>query len=334
MSPGKIRPVPTVRPLPEEAFVRPRRRFRPAYLKLWEEDRAKIEEKVERALRELRACRVCPRRCGVDRLADRTAVCRSGRHAYIGSAFPHFGEENALRGWNGSGTIFFSFCNLKCVFCQNFDLSWEGRHSTTLGPEQIAGLMLHLQRQGCHNINLVTPEHVVPQILEAIPIAIRRGLRLPIVYNTSAYDSGTSLELMNGVVDIYMPDFKFWDRETSKRLMAAEDYPDVARQRIREMHRQVGPLTFDEQGLALRGVLLRHLVLPGGIAGTPQIMRFVADRVSIHTYVNIMGQYFPAGRVTRKPEQYAELARPATPAEVEEAIAAAEEAGLYRFARR
>jgi putative pyruvate formate lyase activating enzyme len=305
--------------------------YLPAYLRL---DRAVLRSKAERALEELRRCRVCPRDCDVDRLAGKTAVCRTGRHAWVSSWFPHFGEENCLRGTRGSGTIFFSFCNLKCVFCQNFDISWEGRESETVGPRELAAMMIDLQERGCHNVNFVTPEHVVPQILEALPIAADLGLRLPLVYNTSSYDSAASLELMNGVVDIYMPDFKFWDRALSKRLMSAEDYPDVARERIREMHRQVGDLQIGDDGLAVRGVLLRHLVMPGGLAGTREIMTFVAREVSVHTYVNLMDQYHPAGRVLKKPELYREIDRRTTSREVREAFVMAREAGLYRFDSR
>ncbi|MEE8277189.1 MAG: radical SAM protein, partial [Thermoanaerobaculia bacterium] len=232
-------------------FVRPRRSFEPAYLETYES--GKLKEKVEQGLEALRSCRVCPRDCDVDRLKDERAVCRTGRYARVASAFPHFGEEDCLRGWRGSGTIFFSYCNLRCVFCQNFDLSWEGE-GEEMGAREIAALMLSLQERGCHNINFVTPEHVVPQVLEAIYEAVGRGLRLPIVYNTSAYDSLHSLELLDGVVDVYMPDFKFWGGATTKRLVLAENYPERARETIPEMQLQVGDLVFDEDGLALRGL--------------------------------------------------------------------------------
>jgi putative pyruvate formate lyase activating enzyme len=308
-----------------------RRDFVPAYLRL---GRDGIRRRVERALGELAACRVCPRNCDVNRLEGKTAVCRTGRHAIVSSAFPHFGEEDCLRGWRGSGTIFFAFCNLKCVFCQNYDISWKGEDSRAATPQRIAAMMLGLQERGCHNINFVTPEHVVPQILEALEVAIERGLNLPLVYNTSSYDSAASLELMDGIVDLYMPDFKFWDASIGKRLMAVEDYPEVARARIREMHRQVGPLVVDERGLALRGVLLRHLVMPGGLAGTREIMDFVAREVSRDTYVNLMDQYAPAGRVLEKPELYGDLRRRITSRELEEAFEAARAAGLWRFDSR
>ncbi|MFQ5503621.1 MAG: radical SAM protein [Planctomycetota bacterium] len=299
----------------------------PSYLALHES--GELSRRADRALQELGSCRVCPRNCDNDRLADEIAVCRTGRHAIVSSAFPHFGEEDCLRGWNGSGTIFFSYCNLKCVFCQNWDISQEGQGSRVNATE-LAELMFGLQRRGCHNLNLVTPEHVVPQILEALPRAVEMGLRLPIVYNTSAYDSLTSLGLLDGIVDVYMPDFKFWDRTKAKRLLLAEDYPDNARRSIREMHRQVGALRFDQDGLARRGVLLRHLIMPGGLAGTREIMRFLATEISSDTYVNIMAQYSPGGRVGRF-EKFREIGRSTRPAEVEEAYRIARAAGLHRF---
>ncbi|GIW72041.1 MAG: hypothetical protein KatS3mg102_1583 [Planctomycetota bacterium] len=200
-------------------------------------------------------------------MRGRQPVCRTWRRAWVGSYFPHFGEEDCLRGWNGSGTIFFSWCNLRCVFCQNCDVSQQGA-GREVSAEELAHMMLRLQRWGCHNINFVTPEHVVPQVLEALAIAIERGLRLPIVYNTSAYDSLESLRAMEGIVDIYLPDFKFWDPAHARRYSKAPDYPEVARAAIQEMHRQVGPLVLDPQtGLARRGLLVRHLVMPGGGGG-------------------------------------------------------------------
>ena len=308
----------------------PRKDFVPAYLRTYETDKHILEDKVEQALRVLQKCEVCPRNCHIERLENKTAVCRTGRYAYVASAFPHFGEEDCLRGWRGSGTIFFSFCNLKCVFCQNFDISWEG-NGMILIPSELAKVMISLQEEGCHNINFVTPEHVVPQIMEAIPLAIEMGLRLPIVYNTSAYDSSHSLEIMDGIVDIYMPDFKFWDRKLSFFYMAAEDYPDVACAAIKEMHRQVGPLTFDENGLALRGILVRHLVMPNRVAGTRQICRFIVNQISRDTYINIMDQYRPEGRVLKIPAKYESINRPTVRAEYEEGLKIACEEGLYRF---
>jgi putative pyruvate formate lyase activating enzyme len=236
-----------------------------------------------------------------------------------------------LRGWKGSGTIFFSGCNLRCVFCQNFDISWQVRGRPTT-PPRLAAMMLELQAEGCHNINFVTPEHVVPQIVEALPPAIEGGLRLPLVYNTSAYDSMESLELMDGVVDIYMPDFKYWDSERARKYSRAPDYPEVARRTIKEMYRQVGDLVIDEHGVAKRGVLIRHLVMPEDIAGTWEVMDWIARELSPTTYVNVMAQYYPAGKVSRT--EYAEINRPVTSAEYERALDGAWRAGLKRLDSR
>ncbi len=314
-----------------EPYAGRRADFRPAYLETYAS--GALEAKVEEGLEALRSCRVCPRDCDVDRLADQRAVCKTGRYARVASAFPHFGEEDCLRGWRGSGTIFFSHCNLRCVFCQNFDISWQGG-GEELGPRELAAVMLGLQEQGCHNINFVTPEHVVPQVLEAVLEAVRGGLRLPLVYNTSAYDSLHSLALMDGVVDVYMPDFKFADAAVAKRLVLADEYPAHARRAIREMHRQVGELRFDEDGLALRGLLVRHLVMPGGLAGTREVMRFLARELSADTYVNVMDQYAPAGQVLRRPAQYEDVNRRVRSEEVREATAIARKEGLHRLDAR
>ncbi len=310
-------------------FVISRKDFEPAYMALHRS--GELRRRAAAGLERLTHCLVCPRDCGVDRLSDKTAACKTGRLARVSSYFPHFGEEDCLRGWNGSGTIFFSMCNLRCVFCQNYDISQAGQGEETR-PERLAEMMLELQAMGCHNINFVTPEHVVPQILEALPLAIEGGLRLPLVYNTSAYDSMDSFVLLRGIVDIYMPDFKFWDDRLSLRYLLAKDYPDAARRAIREMHRQVGPLMFDERGLARRGVLVRHLVMPEAIAGTGEIMRFLAEEVSEDTYVNIMEQYYPAGRVNS--EKFGEINRQVRGNEFREALDQAREAGLWRFDER
>jgi putative pyruvate formate lyase activating enzyme len=311
------------------AFTIDSRHFEPAYLQLHRS--GELQQRVARTLASLRYCQVCPRDCGVNRLEDQTAACKTGRYARVASYFPHLGEEDGLRGWRGSGTIFFAWCNLRCVFCQNFDISQEASGVEVTAPE-LAAMMLELQDVGCHNINFVTPEHVVPQMLEALLIAVEAGLRLPIVYNTSAYDSLASLELLDGVVDIYMPDFKLWDAQRALRYLKARDYPAVARQVIREMHRQVGPLKFDARGLAQRGVLVRHLVMPGCADDTHAIMRFLADEVSPDTYVNIMDQYHPAGKVSDR--KYPELNRRLLRAEYQAAIAAAHDAGLWRLDQR
>ncbi|MFQ5695724.1 MAG: radical SAM protein [Terriglobia bacterium] len=306
-----------------------RSQFEPAYLRMCES--GELGRRVERGLELLADCTVCPRDCHVNRLADKFAVCKTGRYAVVSSYFAHSGEENCLRGWNGSGTIFFSWCNLRCVFCQNYEISWGGGGRGTR-PQELAAMMLRLQERGCHNINFVSPEHVVPQILEALPRAIERGLRLPLVYNTSAYDSLDSIELMDGVVDIYMPDFKFWDAEMARHYAKARNYPDAARRAIKAMHQQVGDLVLDENGLALRGLLLRHLVMPGGIVGTREIMEWVARELGPNTYVNVMAQYYPAGKVSAK--EYGEINRPISTKEFEEALAAARAAGLHRLDTR
>jgi len=309
--------------------------FEPAYLALHRS--GEIARRVEVGLRELEDCCACPRDCHVNRMAGETKICHTGRYARVASAFPHFGEEDCLRGWNGSGTIFFSLCNLRCVFCQNWDISQQSAGGE-YPPERIADHMLRLQTKGCHNVNFVTPEHVVPQVLEAIAEAIPRGLRVPIVYNTSAYDSVASLRLLDGLVDIYMPDFKFWHRATAKRLAKAPDYPVRAREAIAEMHRQVGVLKFGPDGLARRGVLVRHLVMPGQLDEAEAIFRWFADEISPDTYLNIMGQYRPeyeVGQVARSGEpKYQEIDRRPAGDEVLRAFEAARRAGLWRFDRR
>ncbi len=291
-----------------------------------------LRRRAQKALAALAACRLCPRRCGVNRLAGETGWCGVGRLALVASAYPHHGEEDCLRGSRGSGTIFFAGCNLKCVFCQNYDISWEHRGEAVSAPE-LADVMLALQARGCHNVNLVTPSHVVAQILEALVIAFANGLEIPIVYNTGAYDCVTTLRLLAGAVDIYMPDFKFWQRAVADRYCRAPNYPQVARRALKEMHRQVGALEIGPDGLAVRGVLLRHLVLPEDLASTSEVMRFVAAELSPHTYVNLMDQYYPAGRVGWG-GRYAELARRPSAREIDAAYIAAAEAGIQRFDQR
>jgi putative pyruvate formate lyase activating enzyme len=306
--------------------------FRPGYLSLGS---AALHRRAERAITSLADCRVCPRDCRVNRLEDKWAACKTGRYAIVSSHFAHFGEEDCLRGWRGSGTIFFGHCNLRCVFCQNYDISQAIRPGgTTPGhrPEQIADMMLELQDQGCHNINFVTPEHVVPQVLEAVAVAADRGLVLPIVYNTSAYDSLESIELMDGVADIYMPDFKYWSAERSRTYLKAENYPDAARAAIKAMHRQVGQLLVDGDGLARRGLILRHLVMPGALDETRAILQWIAEELGRDTYVNLMDQYYPAGKVGA--EHYSEIDRRITSREFGEARAAARELGLRRLDAR
>ena len=294
---------------------------------------AELAAKVESAHRELVDCRACPRDCGVNRMQDELGTCNTGRHAVVASAFHHFGEEDCLRGWSGSGTIFFALCNLRCVFCQNWDISQQ-RDGREMTATDIAAVMLRLQHESCHNVNFVTPEHVVPQVVEAIACAIPRGLNLPIVYNTSAYDSVESLRLMEGLVDIYMPDFKFWDPGTARSLARAADYPERAREAIAEMHRQVGVLKVGPDGLARRGLLVRHLVMPGQESEAAAIFSWLVTELSPDTYVNVMGHYRPEFKVTEKPDRYRDLSRRSQPDEVAAAFAAARRAGLWRFDER
>ena len=302
--------------------------FRPAYLNL---PPGTLRDRAQEAVAALADCRLCPRDCGVNRLADRWSACKTGRYGVVSSAFPHFGEEDCLRGWNGSGTIFFGHCNLRCVFCQNFDISQDIKPASERGatPRDIAEMMLWLQAKGCHNINFVTPEHVAPQVVEAVSEAAALGLRLPIVYNTSAYDALESLELVEDIVDIFMPDFKYWSAERSKIYMKAADYPDAARAAIQAMHAQVGPLVFDDDGLARRGVLIRHLVMPGCLDETKAILEWIASTLGPDTYVNLMDQYYPAGKVGQS--AYPEINRKLTSAEFHEAQRIASDLGLRRL---
>jgi len=303
----------------------------PAYLDTWKS--GELSRRIDEAVKVLESCTICPRDCRVNRLVDEKKVCKVGRRAVVSSAFAHFGEEDCLRGWNGSGTIFFSWCNLKCVFCQNWEISNEGA-GEEVSARGLAAMMLDLQRQGCHNINFVTPEHVVPQVLEALPYALEGGLRLPIVYNTSAYDSLHSLALLHGVVDIYMPDFKYWDETASARILKAKDYPEVARRVVREMHRQVGDLVVGGDGLARRGLLVRHLVMPGSLEDSARIFGWLAGEIGPDTYLNVMDQYHPDGLVARQPERYPQLARPLATGEHTRALELARAAGLRRIDRR
>lgn len=301
--------------------------FKPAYLET--HNRGLLKDKIDQAYEILKACTLCPRACGVDRLSDEKGICQTGEHAIVSSFNAHFGEESPLVGNHGSGTIFFARCNLLCIFCQNYDISHEGQ-GVEFSSEQLARAMLFLQDRGCHNINFVTPTHVVPQILAALDKAIEGGLRVPLVYNTGGYDRSETLAILDGVFDIYMPDFKYWDPKVAEELSDAPDYPEVAREALKEMHRQVGDLVMDEQGIAQRGVLIRHLVLPEGLAGTRQIMRFLAREISPNSYVNIMAQYRPCGRASEVPA----LRRSITDEEYQEAIQMAHDEGINRLDER
>jgi len=299
----------------------------PAYLTALEA--GELQRKVQAAHDLLRRCCVCPRSCGVNRLEDELGFCGIGRRARIASAGPHFGEESPLVGFGGSGTIFFSSCNLKCIFCQNYEISHE-MEGHDVSPEDLGRIMLGLQRAGCHNINFVTPSHVVPQILSGVQWAAERGLTLPLVYNTSAYDSVETLRILDGIIDIYMPDIKCLDRRLSAELLNAEDYPEVATNAIMEMHRQVGDLQIGEDGIAVRGLLVRHLVMPEDAANTREAMQFIAQRVSPDTYVNIMDQYRPVAGAKGHPL----IGRTITTSEYKRAIQAAHDVGVTRLDRR
>ncbi len=289
-----------------------------------------LARRVAEAYARLEACDLCARACLVNRRAGELGQCRTGERAVVSSFGPHLGEEDPLRGWRGSGTIFFTHCNLRCQYCQNAGISQEGS-GEEVEPEELAGIMLQLQAEGCHNINLVSPSHVVPQILAALLVAAQAGLRLPLVYNTGGYDSLSTLKLLDGVVDIYMPDMKYADAAIGLRYSKVPDYPEINQAAVREMHRQVGDLRqVDENGIATRGLLVRHLVLPGDLAGTAQIVRFLATQISPHTYLNVMEQYRPAYRAS----QYPELDRRITRQEYSAAVEMARAAGLYRLARR
>ncbi|MGB8707409.1 MAG: radical SAM protein [Dehalococcoidia bacterium] len=261
-----------------------------AYLELYHS--GKLAERVEAARALLKNCRLCPRHCGINRLVNEKGQCYTGKLAVISSYGPHFGEEAPLVGTCGSGTIFFTNCNLKCLFCQNYSISQLG-DGNEITKEELAKIMVTLQDKGCHNINLVSPTHVVPQILEALEIAINLGLRLPLVYNSGGYDASETLEILDGIVDIYMPDMKYDDEKTAEELSGIKNYPSINRTALKEMYRQVGDLRLNEDGIAVRGILIRHLVLPNELAGTKEIMKFIAEEISPNSYVNVMSQYHP-----------------------------------------
>jgi len=271
---------------------------------------------------------LCPRHCGVNRLAGESGKCHITRQAVISSYGPHFGEESPLVGRHGSGTIFFTYCNLRCVFCQNYTISQLGE-GWAVDKEELAKMMLSLQAKGCHNVNLVSPTHVVPYILEALELAAGMGLYLPLVYNSGGYDSVETLELLDGIIDIYMPDMKYSNDKIAEQLSGIKDYPKVNKAAIKEMHRQVGDLQLDEQGIAQRGLLVRHLVLPNRLAGTEEIVAFLAHEVSTNTYLNIMAQYHPCHKAFDIPQ----LSRPVSKQEFYEAIDLAHRQGLNRLDR-
>ncbi len=283
-----------------------------------------LDRRVRAARRRLAACDICPWECGVDRLAGELGVCQTGPRARISSFGLHRGEEGPISGSRGSGTVFFSCCNLACVFCQNPDVSRAGT-GRSISAGDLAGIFLDLQGRGAHNINLVSPSHVVPQILEALALAAGDGLALPLVYNTGGYDALETLGLLDGVVDIYMPDMKYSDAAAARKYSGAPDYPQVNQAALQEMHRQVGPLQVDGEGVGVRGLLVRHLVLPEGLAGSREALTFLAREVSPETHVNIMPQYWPAFRA----REYPELSRRIRPEEYRRALDQARDLGLH-----
>lgn len=303
------------------------RMINPSYLE--KRQTGELSAVKEKLLRGLENCSLCPRECGVNRLAGEEGFCRTGRKAVIAGYDSHFGEESPLVGKYGSGTIFVGYCNLRCTFCQNYDISHSGE-GAELEPEQIGAMMIRLQERGCHNINFVTPTHVAPQLIEALDYAIEAGLNIPLVYNSSGYDKKETLKLLDGIFDIYMPDLKFWDNRWADKLCQAPDYREVATGAVLEMHRQVGDLILDQDGVARKGLLVRHLVMPGHIAGTSDIVRFIAGEVSANTYINIMDQYRPCGRAFEEKA----INRPLTGTEFKEALKAAKNAGLIRLDSR
>lgn len=297
--------------------------YQPAYVALHE--KGALNKRIK-ALREiLTNCRLCPRACEVDRLEGEQGYCGAGAEAMISSAFPHYGEEPPLVGTHGSGTIFLTHCNLRCVFCQNYDISHLGG-GRSVSTSELAQHMVGLQRAGCHNINFVTPTHYVSQIVAALPEAIESGLTAPLVYNCGGYESREVITLLDGIIDIYMPDAKFAREEDAAHYCNAPDYPRVVQEVLMEMHRQVGDLMLDERGIAYRGLLIRHLVMPQGVAGTKELMAFIARRLSTDSYVNIMDQYRPLYRSGEFPE----IDRPISAGEYREATAIARHEGLHR----
>ncbi len=298
-------------------------RYSPKYLDTLQSGTFNEKLKATQAL--LAECRACPRNCAVNRIAGELGECQTGTDPIISSYFPHFGEESPLVGRNGSGTIFIGGCNLRCLFCQNYETS-HLQEGQTVSIKRFGAMMLELQDMGCHNINIVTPSHVVPQLVQALHYAAENGLNIPLVYNSSGYDSLTSLRLLDGLVDIYMPDLKFFDDEHGTRFTAVPNYAKAAKRAVQEMHRQVGDLIIRD-GIAVKGLLVRHLVMPGLVNDSRKILNFLANQISPNTYVNLMDQYRPAG----KAHLYNEINRRLRQAEYEEALEAAREAGLTRL---
>jgi len=295
----------------------------PSYIKT--NSQGRLGEIIDVLEEMLNPCILCPRRCRANRYAEELGYCRAPYDIYVSSSFAHFGEEAPLVGIHGSGTIFFTHCNLRCVFCQNYDISLFG-YGSRYSYNALANIMLELQKRHCHNINLVTPTHYVPQILKALNIAIDNGLNIPIVYNCGGYESLDVIKLLDGIIDIYMPDIKFMDKGLAKKYCKAEDYPDVVRSVLKEMHRQVGDLTTDSSNIATRGLLIRHLVMPSSIENTKNVLRFIKEEISDNAFVNIMSQYHPCLGIDESPE----LSKRITQKEYMDALEYAQSIGLKR----
>jgi putative pyruvate formate lyase activating enzyme len=304
------------------------RSFRASYIRLYET--GELAKRIDALNRILDDCTLCPRNCHVDRFKGEQGVCRVGSLPMVSSFHPHFGEEAPLVGRYGSGTIFLTYCNLRCIFCQNYDISHLGQ-GTEYSYEQLSSMMIDLQRRGCHNINFVTPTHQTAQIVAGLPRAIEMGLEVPLVYNCGGYEALETIKLLDGIFDIYMPDIKYGDNEVAKSLSGAGDYVEVSRAAVKEMQRQAGDLILDINGIAQRGLIIRHLVLPEGLAGTSEVMRFIANEISPDAYVNIMDQYRPCYKAYNNPS-YPAMGRRITNVEFEEAVRVAEEEGVKRLA--
>ncbi len=285
---------------------------------------SRLKEVVQELEVSLEECRLCPRECGVNRRKGELGYCKAPAQLMVSSVAPHFGEEPPLVGWGGSGTIFLTHCSLRCVFCQNYEISHLGQ-GDPVDEERMAGFMLWLQNRGCHNINFVTPTHYIPQILSALHLAALKGLRLPVVYNCGGYESPRIIRKLKGLIDIYMPDIKFFDSRACSSYLQAPDYARVVREVVKEMHHQVGDLMIEE-GLAVRGLLVRHLVMPGWVEDSKKIMEFIAEEISLNTYVNIMFQYRPL----YKAREFPEIARRPSLEEYKEVCCYARKLGLRR----
>lgn len=297
----------------------------PAYLNLSPKE---LNQRIERLFKKLEDCDICPRKCRVNRLKGKKGFCKLGRLPIVSSFHSHFGEESPLSGGFGSGTIFFTSCNLSCVYCQNYEIS-QLRLGEEISFAALSGIMLKLQKLGCHNINLVTPSCQVPQILKSLSMAVSKGLKIPFVYNTSSYDSVATLKLLDGIVDIYLPDAKYSDDKIALKYSKAANYFEIMRKAIKEMHRQVGDLALFKKGIAVRGLLVRHLVLPNNLAGSEKIFEFLSKEVSKNTFLNIMDQYHPHFKASRHPE----LSRMVTTKEYQQTIALARRIGPIRLYR-